>query len=103
MVTERATAVRAPLNAIVMQHCCRSVNMNEDIESALEWFPEVGPWLARISAAKSESEILAIVVQSMSDEDLGRIGGLFYSGYASSIGATAARRAEELAASSGAA
>jgi hypothetical protein len=71
--------------------------MNYEVEQAIDSFPEVKPWLARIGAAEDESKILQVVVESMNDEDLLKIGGLFYSGYASCIGFAAAERTKGLA------
>ena len=78
------------------------MNQDQDIDEFVESFPEVMPWVERINAAKSESELLAIVVQSIKDEELGKIGGLFYSGWAAaSIGATATKLMKKMGLSLG--
>ena len=75
-----------------------------ELDAVVDLFPEVTPWLLRIERCATEAELLAVVVAAINDESLGRIGGLFYNGWAaSSIGAAASKRMGEFAGKGGAA
>ena len=76
--------------------------MDQDLEDAIKTFPEVKPWVEKLLSAGVIHELLELVISAMKDDELGKIGGLFYSGYASvSIGAVAEKRMNDLKSAGG--